>query len=445
MLVACGTARPPSPLAPPVSTAEPAKSQPLTFQSGDFDEAMLAARNSGKLLLVDAWAPWCHTCLSMRETVWNRSELGRFATQFDFLEIDTDRPEALAFVERYPLRVWPTFLVFDPVTRELVASYGGSMSLEETASFLERAARSRANPEPGHRELAQAHREAQSGNHASAAALYRQAAGLLAANAKKEAVAGLLQTLVAQQQPDRCVDEGMALSDSVQGSSASVDVLLQILRCSSDADIKRKEAGQLFVSERLPRMIEQPAEGASVDDRSDAMGAWAEWLDQQGRKSEARTLQEKRLLLLESTVQAADTPAQAQVHDYQRMLTYLALDRGDEAAKMLEARCKEFPDNYEPPARLAFTLLELGRFEAALAPLARTLELSYGPRRLRYLAMQSKAFAKLGRHAEALASLQEELAGFRALPAKLQDGRKQKDLEARLAAAQQAVQSQAQR
>lgn len=443
-VVACSAVPPATPPPTQVASAstEPADSQPLNFQQGDFDQALLAARNSGKLLFVDAWAPWCHTCLSMRETVWNRRELGRFASQFEFLEIDTDKPEALSFVERYPLRVWPTFLVFDPVTREIVASYGGSMSLEETASFLERAAVSKATPEPGHNELALAHREAQLGNYANAESSYRRAAALLPAGVSKEAVAGLLQMLVAQKQHDRCVDEGVALSDNVRGSSARVDVLLQILRCSSEADAAHKEAGQRHVSERLPRLIEQPAEGASVDDRSDAMGAWAEWLDQQGRKAEARALQEKRLQLLESTALAADTPAQAQVHDYQRMLTYLALGRGEEAVTMLEARCKEFPDNYEPPARLAFTLIELGRYEAALAPLARTLELSYGPRKLRYLAMQSKALGKLGRHAEALASLQEELQAFRALPLKLQDDRRRKELEARLEAAQRALPSQ---
>ena len=124
------------------------------------------------------------------------------------------------------------------------------------------------------------------------------------------------------------------------------------------------------------------------------------------------------------------------------MLTYLAIGRGEEAVTMLEARCKEFPDNYEPPARLAFTLIELGRYESALTPLARTLELSYGPRKLRYLALQSKALGKLGRHAEALASLQEELQAFRALPLKLQDDRRRKELEARLEAAQRVLQSQ---
>ena len=52
-------------------------------------------------------------------------------------------------------------------------------------------------------------------------------------------------------------------------------------------------------------------------------------------------------------------PLLAQTHDYQRAQAYVALGRGDEAVAMLEAREKELPNSYEPPARLASALAKL--------------------------------------------------------------------------------------
>ena len=88
----------------------------MRFSEGGLDEAIAKAKRAGKLVFVDGWAPWCHTCLSMRQTVLERPELGRYAERFEFVAIDTDRPESAGFVERYPMRVWPTFFVIEPVS-----------------------------------------------------------------------------------------------------------------------------------------------------------------------------------------------------------------------------------------------------------------------------------------------------------------------------------------
>ncbi|HNF98095.1 MAG TPA: thiol reductase thioredoxin, partial [Pseudomonadota bacterium] len=62
------------------ATAEsaPAVSAPasvLPFVENDFALARAQALKSGKLLFVDAWALWCHTCLSMRNFVFTDVQL----------------------------------------------------------------------------------------------------------------------------------------------------------------------------------------------------------------------------------------------------------------------------------------------------------------------------------------------------------------------------------
>ena len=41
----------------------------IRFLSDDFPGALARARASGKPLFVDAWAPWCHSCVSMKSYV----------------------------------------------------------------------------------------------------------------------------------------------------------------------------------------------------------------------------------------------------------------------------------------------------------------------------------------------------------------------------------------
>jgi len=42
----------------------------IHFISDDFSGALARARAEGKPLFVDAWAPWCHSCVSMKTYVF---------------------------------------------------------------------------------------------------------------------------------------------------------------------------------------------------------------------------------------------------------------------------------------------------------------------------------------------------------------------------------------
>lgn len=420
----------------PTSTASAnaAAPKPLEIREGDFEGALAEARRENKLLFVDGWAPWCHTCLSMRETVFPDASLRRFAESYVFVEIDTDQPASTAFVQKHPMRAWPTFFVIDPRTREVVASYGGSMSLAELTSFLDRGIAASKDPGPGYAELAEGHRAILAGDAALAAVKYEAALRVLEPAHRREAVSGLLRALATQKDDAKCTEAGLAHADGVVGSSAKVDVLLQLGRCAAKAPAALREKADAFVLERLPKLVETPPEGASVDDRSDAMGAWASLLDKQGKKEEALAVQARRIAMLEAAAANADTPEQQQVYDYERMLAYLAAGRGADAVAMFEKRTKELPTSYEAFARHAYTLVELGRAADALAPADKAIELAYGPRKLRYMALKAKALVALGKTAEARAVLEAELAGWKALPPGHFDQAKVEDAEKRLAA-----------
>ncbi len=411
----------------------------VQFSNDDFDAALARAKKGGQLLFVDAWAPWCHTCLSMREVVLERPELGRFQRDFTFVAVDTDRPDNAAFVERYHMRVWPTFFVIDPVTGGVLGSYGGSLSLDEMTAFMERAQKARGSADVGAQKLVLAHAAYREKRFADAAALYEEAAGSVANDQRSEPLSGGLRAYWEAEDYAACVRFGSAHLGSVTGSSAPSDFALTLRECAKKLPASdEKTAAEDSAAAKLRAILAAPPTGASVDDRADVLAALAEIAREAKDDAKARELEEKRLALLEADVAKATSPKQEQVHDYERMLALIALGRAEEAVSLLTARTKQMPDNYEPFARLGSALLEVGRPKEAVVALDRAIALSYGPRRTRYLSQKAKAQSLLGDRAGAVTTIELELAALRALPAAQQDPKRLSDAETRLEAARTA-------
>jgi tetratricopeptide (TPR) repeat protein len=78
---------------------------------------------------------------------------------------------------------------------------------------------------------------------------------------------------------------------------------------------------------------------------------------------------------------------------------------------------RELPDDYNPPARLALVLREMGRYDEALAASDRALAKVYGPRKLTILDARATILEKKGDRAGAKAALEEALTFAATLPA----------------------------
>ncbi|HET9156032.1 MAG TPA: thioredoxin family protein, partial [Myxococcaceae bacterium] len=169
----------------------------IHFVSDDFSGALARARAEGKPLFVDAWAPWCHSCVSMKTYVFPDGVLSPVADRFVWLEIDTEKPANRAFVEQFPTDALPTLMVIDPRTGQAFRRWVGSATVVELAARLRATALALTPGAPGtaaQDALARASAADATGDHPGATEAYRAAlaASLPRSLDHAEAVEGLV-------------------------------------------------------------------------------------------------------------------------------------------------------------------------------------------------------------------------------------------------------------
>jgi len=396
---------------------------PLVFIEDDLDAAMARARAEKKALFVDAWAPWCHTCLSMKNYVLVDPALRPLADRVVFAAVDTDRPSSAAFLERYKMSFWPTFFVLDPAKGDVVAYWPGAASAREMRSFIEDAVRvmdASAPPSDPLYTLAQASAARAAGDHRKALALYDELLAKVDARwpRRDEALAGKLMSLANSGDAEGCARFGAEHVDAIRGAAAPADFASVLLSCAGRlAKSSTQELARRKAITKLEALIASPPAESTVDDRADALAILGGVKMELGDADGARAAHEKRLVLMEKAAAEAKTPEIAATYDYGRAISYMALGRSEDAVRMLEQREREMPKSYDPPARLASVLAKMGRNEAALAANGRAVALSYGPRRLAYLKQRADLQARMGDRKGQIATLREEVAGHEALGA----------------------------
>ncbi|MFO0616011.1 MAG: thioredoxin family protein [Polyangiaceae bacterium] len=437
-----GPAVPAGSSAPAPTTSASAAAPPrgplgvATFVEDDYARAEAQAKAEGKLLFVDVWAPWCHTCLAMKHGVFDAPALGAHAASFVFASLDGDREENAAFVAAHPLRVWPTFFVVDPTSRGIVALYGGSLSLDELERFLDDAWVAHAGVGGPFADEAKAIAEA---HEAFAGKKYERAAELYTTASasewprRTEALLGAMYSMQSAKAFARCGSFGVQHLGDVRGASSQADFIAILRGCAEKAtDIDARKSILSTTLERLRALAAHFPEGASVDDQADLLDMLADAEHDAGDDAAARRTHEARLALLEGAAKSAGSSEAARVFDYARMGSLLALDRGAEAETLFLGRVKEFPDSYEAWARLASTQHTLGKDKPALGSIDRAIELSYGPRKLRYMVLKAEIQTALGDLSGARATVEAEIAAHAGLPAGQFDQAKLDDAKARL-------------
>jgi tetratricopeptide (TPR) repeat protein len=416
----------PIPAAPPVAGATPTEAAPveppaapasLAFIENDYPRALAEARARRVPLFVDAWATWCHTCLSMKSYVFPDPALRPFAARFVWLSVDTEKEENASLVTRLGVRVLPTLYVLDSATEKPVLAWPGSLTAVELTQLLPDAELATHPNEAGSEAamaLLRGHQASAASNDEEAIAAYR--AALAAAPPgwprRPQAVDGLVSRLQDDKQLAACVTLGADEAPKLPAGTALADVVRAAIGCAEDLPAKapeRKRVAELAVlGERIATDLSQPI---LADDRSDLYDYVVNALRDLPGHSPAEAMRVAKSWSAFVDEQAAHAPDAAgrAVFDAHRLLAYIAIGAPERAVPMLQQSERDFPADYNPPARLATAYLKIRHYDDALAAVKRALDRAYGPRKLRLFALEADIYEAKKDHAAARKSLEDAI------------------------------------
>ena len=136
------------------------------------------------------------------------------------------------------------------------------------------------------------------------------------------------------------------------------------------------------------------------------------------------------------TAGRAKTPAERTVYDSHRLTAYMELGQPEKALPFLEQSERDFPEDYNPPARLALAYLAMRDYDRALAASDRALAHVYGPRKLTVLTARADIFAAKGDAKAARDTIVEAIEHAKSLPEGQRSPRRIAALEKKLASMQ---------
>ena len=375
----------------------------IRFLSDDFAGALEQARAEGKPLFVDAWAPWCHSCVSMKSYVFPDGVLSPVAGRYVWLEVDTEKPANRAFVEQFPAEALPTLLVIDPRTGQAVRRWVGSATAVELAARLRSTALALTPGAPGtpaQAALARASAADTTGDHAGATGAYRDAldASVPRSLDHGQAVEGLVLRLSQDGDPGSCVQLAREELGHVAPGTALATLVATGLSCALELpeDDPRRQGALGALEARVAALARDPSVVLMSDDRSSLFETEEGARRARGDLAGARETAIRWAAFLEHEAGRATTPEARAVFDAHRLSAYLALGEPERAVPMLEQSARDFPTDYNPPARLAMAYLAMRDSWNALEQARRASSLVYGPRTLRVLLIRAEAEARVG-------------------------------------------------
>lgn len=377
----------------------------------------------------------------MRANVFTDAALGRYAGQFVWLAIDTENGTNGSFLARYPVSVLPTFYVLDPRNQTVLLRYIGGAGVPQLRKMLDEASAAYRAKHQSSADilLAAADKLAAEEMRSEANVMYEKAIAAAPKHwprfgrAAESLVFSLMMT-----DPEQCAVRALALVPRVTGTPSAANVASTGLSCATEIDENRSSRAVLLDAlEAATRAVfDDRSLTLSGDDRSGLYESLISAREARHDDAGANHLREQWAAFLEDQAAQAKTPEQRAVYDSHRITAYLALGTPEKAIPMLEQSQRDFPNDYNPPARLAVAYRAMKKWDEALAAGERALALAYGPRKIGIFRTRAEVFAAKGDRESARRTLQEAIAYARSLPKEQKGDRYVPSLERRIAALQ---------
>jgi tetratricopeptide (TPR) repeat protein len=396
----------------------------------------------------------------MRAVVFTDPALASEAGRFVWLEVDTERPTSPPILQKYPLRALPTYFIVEPDSERIAIRWVGGATVPALKKILDdgdaRVRAAWADPSlltrgatsittadgKGGVGIATTAPSSGGGSDPMSGVLdeFLARADRLYA-AEEDSAAAVAYLTAIEMAPDDWPSYGRAVESALFSLSSTGETVkaLELAqsawpRLSRTASAATVAASGLDAAANLPEgtegknqrvaefeaaarsVLDDSANPATGDDRSGIYITMIGAREALGDSLGAVALTREWAAFLDREAAAAKTPEARTVFDSHRLSAYLELKEPEKAVPFLLQSQKDFPDDYNPPARLAAAYKAMNDLPKALEANTRALELVYGPRSLRVLDVRAEIQLAMGDAAGARATLEKAIQTAEGMP-----------------------------
>lgn len=371
---------------------------PLAWIEDDYASALACAREKKVPLVLDLWAPWCHTCLSMQTTVFTDPAMAADATKFVFAGIDTDREVNAEVVGKFAPSAWPTFYVIG-TDESVLARFIGAASVTQFRDFMASGAAAAAGGGAiadarylgGQRALAKK-------DFATADEEFTAALAAMPENwPQRDALLNALAMVKSKRGDTKACFDVIEKYMDVAGSNAlATNFISYGMNCvdkALESEPALKDRATAIRDKSIARwqaILADAKAPLSIDDRAEALGYLRDALEASGKVGDAKKVAEQARVLLDDAYAKAPTPLGKMTYIWPRAEVYAWLKRPLDLVADYEALAKQLPEEYDPPARLGWLHLKAGKLDEAAKWTDKALALVYGPRKARLLTQRAE-------------------------------------------------------
>jgi thioredoxin-like negative regulator of GroEL len=370
----------------------------------------------------------------MQAYVLTDKSLERQAGRFVWLSINTENAKNADFLGKYRISALPTMFVLDRTGQNVMLRHVGSATVPQLGKMLDDVRRSGGDAEAA---LAAADKLAAQGNQEDAAKLYASALDKAPKGWSKRGrtAEALILALATSGQDEACATRARDLYSSMKGTVSGANVAVTGLGCAAELDEKNPKRAALIAALEPPsrEALANAKLALTADDRSGIYLTLASAREAAGDKDGARKLTEEMVADLEKAAREAKTPQQRAVYDSFRLSAYIELGTPEKAIPMLEQSQRDFPDDYNPPSRLAVAYRAMKKYDEALTASDRALALVYGPRKITVLRARADILTAKGDKEGARQAIADAISFAKSLPSGQRNDRTIAALEKRLA------------
>jgi tetratricopeptide (TPR) repeat protein len=244
----------------------------------------------------------------------------------------------------------------------------------------------------------------------------------------------LLFALSTTEQYELCTQRALEFLPKLRRTVSGASAATSGLGCAAALDEKHADRAKLIAALEKPsrEALDDPHLELSADDRSGLYIVLIDARDALEDEEGSKRLEHEWVAHLEKAASEAKTPDQRAVYDSHRLSAYMQVGTPEKAIPMLEQSQRDFPDDYNPPYRLALAYKAMKEWDKGQEMVDQAMAKLYGPRKILGYRLRSDILAAKGDKEGARKTIADAVEYAKSLPQGQRNDRTIASLEKKL-------------